>query len=92
MVQSLPRYSIFFMAELEEEIIKQSEYKPYNRYIENIFFLWEHGGDKLKSFIDKSNKVHPTIKPIEDVGREGGKKVLPTSYSPVTSTNVGISP
>ena len=25
-------------------------------------FLWEHSENKLKSFIDKINKVHPTIK------------------------------
>ena len=52
------------MAELEEETIKESEYKPYLwwRYIGDIFFLWEHGEIKLKSFIDKIDKVHPTIK------------------------------
>ena len=53
-----PPYSILFMAELE------SEYKAYLwwRYIDDIFFLWEHGENKLKSFIDKINKAHPTIK------------------------------
>ena len=52
------------MAELEEEMIKESEYKPYLwwRYIDDIFFLWQHGEDKLRSFIDKINKVHSTIK------------------------------
>ena len=56
-----PLYSILFMAELEEEIIKESEYKPHLRwrYIDDIIFLWEN---KLKFFIDKINKVHPTIK------------------------------
>ena len=59
-----PPYSILFTAELEEKIIKESEYKPnlWWRYIDDIFFLWEHGENKLKSFIDKINKVHPTIK------------------------------
>ena len=59
-----PPYSILFMAELEEKIIKESEYKPYLwwRYIDDIFFLWEHGENKLKSFLDKINEVHPTIK------------------------------
>ena len=49
------------MAELEEEIIKESEYKPYlwRRYIHDILFLWEN---KLESFIEKINKVHPTTK------------------------------
>ena len=56
-------YSILFIAELEEEIIKQSESKPYLwwRYIDDISFFCEHGDNKLKSFIDKINKVCPTI-------------------------------
>ena len=59
-------YSILFMEGLEEKIIKESEYKPYLwlRYIDEMFFLWEHGENKLKSFIGKINKVHPTIKCI----------------------------
>ena len=59
-----PPHSILFMAELEEEIIKESEYNTYLwwRYIGDIFFLWELGKNALKSFIDKINKVHPTIK------------------------------
>ena len=59
-----PPYSILLMAELEEEIVKESEYKPYLwwRYIGDIFFLWAYGENKFKSFIDKISKVHPTIK------------------------------
>ena len=52
------------MTELEEEILRKAEFKPYLwwRYIDDIFFLWEHGEEKLKSFIDNVNKIHPTIK------------------------------
>ena len=59
-----PRYSILFMAELEKEILRKAEFKPYLwwRYIDDIFFLWEHGEEKLKSFIDNINKMHRTIK------------------------------
>ena len=32
------------------------------------------------------------INPIQDVGEVGGKKAPPTSFSPVTSTNVGVGP
>ena len=55
---------IIIIVKLEEEIIKEFEYKPYLwwSYIDDIFFLWEHGENKLKSFIDKINKAHPTIK------------------------------
>ena len=58
------RYNILFMVELEDEIIKESQYKPYSwwRYIDDIFFLWEHGENKLKSLIGRINKVHPAIK------------------------------
>ena len=59
-----PPYSTLFMAELEEEILQKAEFKPYLwwRCIDEIFFLWEHGEEKLKSFIDNINKMHPTIK------------------------------
>ena len=52
-------FSILFMAELEEEILGKAEFKSYLwwRYIDDIFFLWEHGEEKLKSFIDNINKM-----------------------------------
>ena len=59
-----PPYSILFMAELEEEILSEIELKPYLwwRYIDDIFFLWEHGEEKLKRFIEHLNEKHSTIK------------------------------
>ena len=59
-----PPYSILFMAEMEEKIIGKAKFKPYLwwRYIDYIFFLWEHGEEKLNTFIDNINKMHPTIK------------------------------
>ena len=59
-----PPYSILFVAELEEEILRKAEFKLYLwwRYFDDIFFLWEHGEEKLKSFINNINKMHPTIK------------------------------
>ena len=68
-----PLYNIFFMAELKEEIIKESEYKTYLRwrYIDDIIFLW---GNKLKLFIDKISKVNPTIKL-----QQSGQKLLSIS-------------
>ena len=57
-------FSILFMAKLEEEILSEIELKPYLwwRYIDDIFFLWEHGEEKLKEFIEHLNEKHPTIK------------------------------
>ena len=67
-MKSAPSCSILFMAELEEEVLRKAEFKPHlwRRYIDDIFFLWEHGKEKLKSFIDNINKMHPTIKLTAD--------------------------
>ena len=35
-------------------------------YIDEIFFLWEHGEEKLKSFTDNISKMQPTIKFMAD--------------------------
>ena len=58
-----PPYSILFMAELGEEILQKTEFKSHLwwRYID-IFSLWDHGEEILKSFIDNINKMHPTMK------------------------------
>ena len=52
------------MAELEEEILKEVELRPYLwwRYIDDIFFIWELGEEKLKYLIGVLNKKYPTIK------------------------------
>ena len=64
-----PPYSILFSTELEERILRKPEFKPYLwwRYIDEcIFFVWEYGEAKLKSFIDNINKMHPSIKFMAD--------------------------
>ena len=59
-----PPYTILFMTELEEEIISEIELKPclWWRYIDDFFFLWEHGEKKLKEIIEHLDEKHPTIK------------------------------
>ena len=59
-----PPYSILYKADLEEEVLQKAEFKPYLwwRYIDYIFFLWEHGEKKLNYFIDNINKIHSFIK------------------------------
>ena len=57
-------YSILFMGELEKKILNEIELKPYLwwRDIDDIFFLWEHGEETLKKFIEYLNEKHPTIR------------------------------
>ena len=59
-----PPYSILFMAELEGKILEINDNKPYLwwRYIDDIFFIWEHGEEKLRSLVETLNEIHPTIK------------------------------
>ena len=63
-----PPYSILFMTERKEGALRKAEFKPYLwwSYIDHIFFRWELGEKKLKSFIDNINKMHLAIKLTAD--------------------------
>ena len=51
------------MAELEEKLFEKVDKKPYLwwRYIDDIFFMWEHVEEELTNFAEILNKTHPTI-------------------------------
>ena len=59
-----PPYAILSIAYLEEKTLNAFEEKPmiWWRYIDNIFFIWEHGEESLEKFLNKLNTFHPTIK------------------------------
>ena len=63
-----PPYAILFMADLEGKILNDFEEKPtiWWRYIDNIFFIWEHGEEPL----EKLNTFHPTIKFTAEYSKE----------------------
>ena len=63
-----PPYSILFMADLEKRLLSDIDLKPYIwwRYIDDIFLIWEHVEESLKLFLEKLNKIHPTIKFTSD--------------------------
>ena len=50
-----PPYAVFFMAALEEKILNKVKKKPnvWLRYIDDIFFIWEHTLSEKK----KSGKI-----------------------------------
>ena len=39
-------------------------------YIDDIFFIWEHGEESLGDFIDQVNLLHPTIKFTAEYSKE----------------------
>ena len=60
------------MTDLEETIINTFEEKPmiWWRYIDDIFFIWEHGEESLEKFLNKLNSFHPTIKFTVEYSKE----------------------
>ena len=56
-----PTLAILFMSDLEEAFMDTQEFLPYfyKRYIDDIFFIWTHGRDKLDIFFQQFNSFHP---------------------------------
>ena len=67
-----PPYAILFMVALEENILSLVKKEPsaWWRFIDNIFFIGEHGEEPLKEFINEINSFDPTIKLIADWPKE----------------------
>ena len=59
-----PPYACIFMDMVETEFLKEQEIKPlvWLRYIDDIFFVWLEGEDKLLQFMKKLNEFHPSLK------------------------------
>ena len=59
-----PSYANLFMSELEEKLIETHTLKPkvWFRYIDDIFFIWEHGENSLKEWYEHLNNYHKTIR------------------------------
>ena len=55
-----PTYACIFM----DEFLETQEFQPlvWFRYIDDVFFIWTHGPDKLVSFMTEFNNYHPNIK------------------------------
>ena len=60
------------MADLEEKILSAFGEKPmiWWRYIDDIFFIGEHGEESLEKFLNKLNNFHSTIKFTVEYSKE----------------------
>ena len=67
-----PAYANLFMTRLEERLLEASPDKPliWMRFIDDVFFIWMHGEEKLKSFINHLNSSHETIKFTSEQSRD----------------------
>ena len=71
-----PNYANLFMADLEDRLLKEA---PNNltptvwwRYIDDIFFTWDHSEEQLQTFMDHMNNFHHSIKFTHDVSKDKG--------------------
>ena len=57
-----PTYACIYIDKMEGEFLEKDEYKSFTwfQYID-IFFIWTHGENKLKTFLEKLNQFHPNI-------------------------------
>ena len=59
-----PPDSYIFLDEIETEFLKSQELKSFLwlRYINDIFFIWTHGEEKLTQFLNELNDFHSNLK------------------------------
>ena len=52
------------MNEIETKHLQTQQFQSlvWLKYIDNVFFIWSHGPDKLVSFVTEFNDYHPNIK------------------------------
>ena len=55
-----PPYTCIFMDEVETSFLETQEMKPsvWFRYIDDVFFIWTHGQEKLDSFFEELNRCN----------------------------------
>ena len=59
-----PSYANLYMGHLEDRLLRQATEKPlvWFRFIDDIFFIWTHGKEKLTQFFNQCNIFDPHIK------------------------------
>ena len=58
-----PPYACIFMDAVETEFLTSQYLQPFLclRYVDDIFFIWTHGEEKLVQFLNELNNFHPNI-------------------------------
>ena len=58
-----PPYACIFMDQIETKFLRTQSHQPrvWFRYIEDIFFIWTHGEEKLEEFMADFNAFNPNI-------------------------------
>ena len=67
-----PLYACIFMDQVESEFLKTQQRQPlaWFKYIDDIFFIWTRGQEKLEGFLDNFNKFHPNLRFTHEYSRK----------------------
>ena len=67
-----PPYAFIFMDQVGTEFLKTQKHKPlvWFCYIDDVFFIWTHGKERLSLFLEDLSKFHPNIKFPNVVNKE----------------------
>ena len=67
-----PPYACIFMDQVETDFLQTQKFQPlvWFRYIDDIFFIWTHGEENLREFLEEFNKFHPNIKFTHEFSEE----------------------
>ena len=63
-IKMAPSYTNLYMGHLEDRFLRETAHQPlmWFRYIDDIFFIWTHGEEKLTQFYSHYNTFDPHIK------------------------------
>ena len=59
-----PPYACIYMDRVEQDFLETQELQPllWLRFIDDIFFIWIHGKEELKRFMEKFNNSTPSLR------------------------------
>ena len=66
-----PSFANIFMGWFEDNFVYTYKLQPilWKRYIDDIFMIWQHGDEALKSFVEHLNQSHTSIKFTEETSK-----------------------
>ena len=87
-----PSYANLFIGKFEQQAIDNSLLKPFIwwRLIDDIFMIWTHGEEHLKSFIGFLNSIHPSIKFTHEYSNSRHQTLSKFISSTTTSKQISI--
>jgi hypothetical protein len=70
--KAAPSFATLFMGHFEQGFLETQELKPLfiKRFLDDIFFVWTHGPDALKAFLENMNRFNENIKLTHTVSHD----------------------